>query len=137
MRKQHVRRLSPKQSAVNDFMEHCAAYLPRTCWADPCTSWFKQGTKDGQVVMWPGSRLAFFDLMQRVNWEDYEVEYWSGNRWGWLGNGFSSVEFDGETDITYYLDGEKPDSTDLASELDTLKGKLAKTHIGAGISNGA
>lgn len=130
MRKQHIRRLSPKQSAVDDFIDHCSAYLGRTCWADPCTSWFKQGTKDGPVVMWPGSRLAFMDLMQRPNFEDYEIEYWSGNRWGWLGNGFTTTEFDGVSDITYYLDGEKPTAEEIVSDLDRIKGDLAKAKIG-------
>ena len=104
MRKQHIRRLFPKESAVEDFMEHAALYMRRTAFSDPCTSWFKQGTKDGPVVMWPGSRLAFFDLMETPNFEDYDIEYWSKNRWGWLGNGFSTIEFDGKSDISYYLD---------------------------------
>ncbi|KIW95433.1 uncharacterized protein Z519_04017 [Cladophialophora bantiana CBS 173.52] len=104
MRKQHIRRLYPKETAIEDFMEHAALYMQRTCWSDPCTSWFKQGTTDGPIIMWPGSRLAFFDLMETPNFEDYEIEYWSKNRWGWLGNGFSTIEFDGKSDITYYLD---------------------------------
>lgn len=48
--------------------------------------------------------MAFFDLMQEPNYEDYEIEYWSGNRWGFLGNGFDTCEFDGKSDLTYYLD---------------------------------
>lgn len=54
MRTQHIRRLSPKSSAVEDFVEHADMFLKRTCWADPCPSWFKQGAKDGPIVMWPG-----------------------------------------------------------------------------------
>lgn len=104
MRKQHIRRLSPKQSAVDDFMEHAALYMSRTAFSDPCSSWFKLGSTDGPVIMWPGSRLAFFDLMETPNYEDYEIEYWSKNRWGWLGNGFTTTEFDGKSDISYYLD---------------------------------
>lgn len=103
MRRQHMRRVSPKLSAIKQFVEHAEKYLIRTCWADPCPSWFKQGQKDGPIVMWPGSRLAFMELMETVNWEDYEIEYWSGNRWGWLGSGFHLREFD-DSDITYYLD---------------------------------
>ncbi|KAI1918440.1 hypothetical protein LOZ65_004896 [Ophidiomyces ophidiicola] len=102
MRKEHIRRLSPKENAMKDFMEHASLYLQRTAWADPCSSWFKQGKKDGNIVMWPGSRLSFFDLLREPKYEDYEIEYWSGNRWGYLGNGFSTIEFDG-SDISYYL----------------------------------
>ncbi|OAP54334.1 hypothetical protein AYL99_11435 [Fonsecaea erecta] len=104
MRVQHIRRLSPKPQAVLDFSEHCRTFLPRTCWADPCTSWFKQGTKDGEIVMWPGSRLCFFEVMKQPAFEDYEIEYWSGNRWGYLGSGFTDYEFNGTKDNTWYLD---------------------------------
>ncbi|PGH09783.1 hypothetical protein GX51_00467 [Blastomyces parvus] len=102
MRKEHIRRLSPKESAVKDFSEHASVYLRRTCWADPCTSWFKQGRKVGNIVMWPGSRLAFFDLLERPKYEDYEIKYWSENRFGFLGNGFTTGEFDG-SDMSAYL----------------------------------
>lgn len=102
MRKEHIRRVSPKESAARDFCEHAFTYLRRTAWADPCSSWFKQGRKDGNVIMWPGSRLAFFNAMKEPHYEDYEIEYWSGNRWGFLGNGFATEEFDG-SDSSYYL----------------------------------
>ncbi|KAK3071307.1 hypothetical protein LTS18_014891, partial [Coniosporium uncinatum] len=105
MRREHIRRLAPKESVVRQFAEHTQLYLKRTAWADPCASWFKQGRKDGNVVMWPGSRLAFFDLMETPRYEDYEIEYWSGNRFGYLGSGFTTGEFDG-SDTTYYLDCE-------------------------------
>ncbi|KAM5447377.1 hypothetical protein McanCB49686_007674 [Microsporum canis] len=103
MRKEHIRRLSPKESAAAAFREHAKVYLRRTAWADPCSSWFKQGRKDGNIVMWPGSRLAFFDVMREPKFEDYEIEYWGGNRWGYLGSGFTTEEFDEESDISYYL----------------------------------
>ncbi|KAK7433305.1 hypothetical protein QQZ08_000244 [Neonectria magnoliae] len=38
MCEQHIRRVTPKDGVVSHFMEHCHAYLRRTCWADPCTS---------------------------------------------------------------------------------------------------
>lgn len=104
MRTQHVRRLSPKAKAVKDFAEHALTFLPRTCWADPCPSWFKQGTKNGPIVMWPGSRLSFFEVLHHPNFEDYDIEYWGNNRWTFLGNGFVDYEFTGSKDITWYLD---------------------------------
>ncbi|KAE8403645.1 FAD/NAD(P)-binding domain-containing protein [Aspergillus pseudonomiae] len=103
---QHIRRITPKDSAIAQFMEHCCAYLPRTCWADPCTSWFKQGRSDGPIVMWPGSRLAFFDVLSTPQWEDFDIEYHSGNRFGFLGSGFSHCEFSIEEQLTAYLNVE-------------------------------
>lgn len=110
MQKQHIRRIVPKQSAVDDFMDHAQTYLRRTTWSGPCTSWFKQGRPDGEPVMWPGSRLAFFALMEEVNWEDYDIKYWNKNRWAWLGSGFSTNEFDG-SETAYYLDLNWQDAT--------------------------
>lgn len=100
----HIKWLSPKPQAVQDFVEHVHTFMPRTCWSDPCSSWFKQGTTDGPIVMWPGSRLSFFEVLQKPNFEDYDIEYMSGNRWGFLGTGFVDFEFTGTRDLTWYLD---------------------------------
>lgn len=102
MRREHIRRLSPSVAATQAFGEHADLFLQRTAWAGPCRSWFKQGKMDGSVVMWPGSRLHYLDALEEPRFEDYEIEYFAGNRFGYLGNGFSSREFDG-SDITYYM----------------------------------
>lgn len=107
---QHIRRMVPRDSAIADFMEHCQTYLPRTCWADPCSSWFKQGRVDGPIAMWPGSRLAYLDVMRAPQWEDYDLEYESGNRFGFLGSGFCASEFEANGNITDYLDGGMMDA---------------------------
>ncbi|KAJ6445154.1 hypothetical protein O9K51_03558 [Purpureocillium lavendulum] len=101
---QHIRRIVPKDNVIEQFMDHCRAYLPRTCWADPCTSWFKQGRSDGPIVMWPGSRLAFFEVVGSPNWEDYDILYHSVNRFSFLGNGFAAYEFGEDCNTTRYLD---------------------------------
>lgn len=97
-----------KEEAVADFVQHRRAFLPRTAWSSPCRSWFKQGTVDGEIMMWPGSRIHFFETMKTPRWEDYNLTYTSTNRFGYLGNGFTVRESDGR-DLTWYLgllDGE-------------------------------
>lgn len=110
----HIRRMTPKKSIIDQFMEHCQAYLPRTCWADPCSSWFKQGRADGPIVMWPGSRIAFIEIMKEPHWEDYDIEYYSKNRFGFLGNGFHVSEFVPEGDITQYMNCDMNNAPPLA-----------------------
>ncbi|KAK7409356.1 hypothetical protein QQX98_008481 [Neonectria punicea] len=105
MCEQHIRRVTPKDAIVSHFIEHCRAYLRRTCWVDPYTSWFKQGKPDGPLVMWPGSRLAFFEAVKSPNFEDYNIAYWSSNRFGYLRSGFAWYEFGEDGDTTPYLDG--------------------------------
>lgn len=106
MYSQHIRCVTPKDHAVAQFMEHCRAYLPRVSWADPCTSWFKQGRKDGPMVMWPGSRLAFFEAVTAPQWEDFDIQYHGGNRFAFLGSGFAGYEYSEDGENTPYLDGD-------------------------------
>ena len=105
VRIEHIRRLSPKPEVVAQFGEHVQLYHKRTAWTDPCRSWFKQGTVDANPIVWPGSRLHYFDVLSTPKFEDFDIEYESGNRLGWLGNGFSTVEYGGG-DVSYYLDDQ-------------------------------
>lgn len=99
---ERVQSFEPTAEAVADFREHRQKFLPRTAWMSPCRSWFKQSTVDGEVMMWPGSRIHFFETMQKVRWEDYKIEYCSKNRFEYFGNGFATRETDGR-DLSYYL----------------------------------
>jgi len=108
MAMEHVTSFEPSEEAVADFAEHRRTFIPRTAWSSPCRSWFKQGTTDGEVMMWPGSRIHFFENMTRPRWEDYKLKNANRNRFRYLGNGFSAREFDGR-DLSWYLgllDGE-------------------------------
>ncbi|KAK0642619.1 putative sterigmatocystin biosynthesis monooxygenase stcW [Lasiodiplodia hormozganensis] len=99
---EYLTSFAPTEAAVADFAEHRRVFLPRTAWTSPCRSWFKQGTVDGEVMMWPGSRTHFFESMKAPRWEDYELKYADRNRFYYLGNGFAAREVDGR-DITWYL----------------------------------
>lgn len=102
MCEEEIASFAPKEEAVADFAEHRRKFLPRTAWTSPCRSWFKQGTVDGEPMMWPGSRIHFFRTVERPRWEDYELKYTTSNRFGYFGNGFAACENDG-TDLTWYL----------------------------------
>ncbi|KAF2221847.1 hypothetical protein BDZ85DRAFT_200705 [Elsinoe ampelina] len=99
---EHIRSISPKLDAARAFRQHADLFLRRTAWTSPCRSWFKQGRKDGQAAIYPGSRVHFFELLKDVRWEDFEIKYDHGNEFAFLGNGFDLRETDGR-DITHYL----------------------------------
>lgn len=99
---EHVTSFEPTAEAVADFAEHRRTFIPRTAWSSPCRSWFKQGTTDGEVMMWPGSRIHFFENMQRPRWEDYKLKTMNRNRFAYFGNGFAAREFNGQ-DLSFYL----------------------------------
>lgn len=41
------------------------------------------------------------ELIEHPRYEDYDIKYKSGNRWAFLGNGFSTRDYDGR-DITWF-----------------------------------
>ncbi|KAL2836227.1 putative dimethylaniline monooxygenase [Aspergillus pseudodeflectus] len=102
--RENIKSFYPKQEAVDDFRRHRELFLLRTAWSSPCRSWFKGGTVDGPILMWPGSRLHFFEALAEPRFEDYEWEYRLNNRFSYFGNGFSQREIDGDN-ITWYIDG--------------------------------
>ncbi|CAG8984286.1 hypothetical protein HYALB_00010711 [Hymenoscyphus albidus] len=101
--------LSPSSVALDDYYEHIEAFMPRTAWASTCRSWFKNGKETGPVTaLHPGSRIHWFVMLEKFRGEDFEFVYATkgnakkGNRFGYLGNGFSVRELGGG-DKTWYL----------------------------------
>lgn len=98
---ENIRSFTPKTEAVDDFIEHVNAYMPRTVWTEACRSWYKD--KTGRVVaLWPGSSLHFMEVMRYPRFDDFNIEY-NGNRFEWMGNGYSQTETDPDADWAYYI----------------------------------
>ncbi|KAI9820318.1 MAG: hypothetical protein M1827_005940 [Pycnora praestabilis] len=103
MQMENIKSLRPKMDVARQFYEHADLFLQRTAWTSPCNSWFKGGKKDGQLTIYPGSRLHFFQLLESPRYEDFDIRYLDKkNMFGFLGNGFATRESDGR-DITDYL----------------------------------
>lgn len=90
-------------AAQDDFNEHAQAFLATTVWAGPCTSWYKQGTKDGKITaVYSGSTYHFLKALKDPRWEDYNFTYLpasGGNRFHYLGNGLTLGEAKGCGDM--------------------------------------
>ncbi len=58
----------------------------------------------------PGSRIHFFHMLENFRGEDFDYVYDNptGNRFHYLGNGFSTKELDDTFDSTWYLDAALP-----------------------------
>ncbi|KIW84398.1 hypothetical protein Z517_03648 [Fonsecaea pedrosoi CBS 271.37] len=98
-----IKSVCVRTDAVRDFTQHCRVFLPRTVWAGPCRSWYKNGTAEGPITaLHPGSRIHWFHMMEIFRPEDYEYVYFSSNRFAFLGNGFSVREKC--SNPTWYLD---------------------------------
>ncbi|CAG5159383.1 uncharacterized protein ALTATR162_LOCUS5556 [Alternaria atra] len=114
---ENIKSLTPKLHPSLQFRQHADLFLQRTAWTSPCRSWFKQGKTDGQAAIWPGSRLHFLKMMEAPRYEDFEIEYWNGNMWAFMGNGFEVREFDGR-DITDYLGSLNEEGRDVQPDYD-------------------
>lgn len=85
-------------------MAHKNAYMKRTVWEFECRSWYKSGSISGKVTaLWPGSTLHYLEAIAEPRYEDWIFTYVGGNRFAYLGNGFSQTELDLTADWSYYL----------------------------------
>jgi len=114
---ENIKSFVPKENLATQFRQHADHYLKRTAWTGPCSSWFKQGKKEGQAAVWPGSRLHFLEIMKSPRFEDFDMEYLDENRFAFLGNGFEIREVDGR-DVTYYLGCLDEEGRDVQPEYD-------------------
>ncbi|OQV03592.1 hypothetical protein CLAIMM_08614 [Cladophialophora immunda] len=109
----NIHSFAPTKEAVDDFISFKDEFMKQTVWNDPCRSWYKSNQADAPVTaLWPGSTLHYIEAMSEVRWEDFRVRY-NGNRFAWLGNGYSQCEVDGTADWAYYI-REEDDSECLS-----------------------
>ncbi|KAJ2895266.1 FAD/NAD(P)-binding domain-containing protein [Zalerion maritima] len=93
---------APSEEAVGDFIAHKDRFMSKTVWADPCRSWYKPSADGPVVALWPGSTLHYIEALRELRMDDLEVKY-AGNRFAWLGNGYSQTELDETADWAYYI----------------------------------
>ncbi|CAK7228646.1 hypothetical protein SEUCBS140593_006984 [Sporothrix eucalyptigena] len=94
---------TPRRDAIADFAARTDVFMRDAIWAAGCRSWYKSHTVNGRVsALWPGSSMHFFEALAHPRHEDFDVVY-RGNRFDWLGNGFSQTECDRTADLAYYI----------------------------------
>lgn len=117
----------PKSEAVKEFIEFKDNFMKQTVWADPCRSWYKNSPDGPITALWPGSTLHYIEALQELRLEDWEVKY-VGNRYAWLGNGYSQTELDPTADWAYYIregDDDEPISRGRRRKLLTKSGTVS------------
>lgn len=98
-----IHSFTPKADAILDFAKRTDFFMRDSIWASGCRSWYKSHTINGRVsALWPGSSLHFFEALAHPRHDDFDVRY-KGNRFDWLGNGFSQTECDLTSDLAYYI----------------------------------
>jgi len=140
----NISSFAPKAEAVDDFLAYKDEYMKRTVWHDPCRSWYKSLGADGPVTaLWPGSTLHYIEALMELRLEDWEVKY-AGNRFAWLGNGYSQTEIDPTADWAFYIrerDDDEPISRlrklQLLNKSGTVAPSVGVNFTGAGNDNSA
>ncbi len=102
---ENIKSIVPKRSAVEAFCRYGDKIHEKLVWTGECVSWYKNGKKDGRVTaLFGGSAVLYKRLIEQIRAEDFEIEYWSSNPFSFLGNGFTAEEFDGESDLSWYIE---------------------------------
>ena len=131
----NIRTFAPTQEAVNDFIIHKDNFMKKSVWTDPCRSWYKNHPDGPITALWPGSTLHYIEALLELRIEDWDVKY-SGNRFSWLGNGYSQTELDPTADWAYYIrerDDDGPATTGGKRRLMSKSG-TAKSNEGVNIT---
>ena len=97
----NIGRVEPKRKCVEAFTNYCDEFFKRTVFAEECNSWYKtyepganrEEQKRGRVTaLWPGSSLQCIRTLSSVRWEDFELQDFDDNEFGWFGNGWTLSE---------------------------------------------
>lgn len=96
--------LVPKDTVTNAWLAHAVKWMDKTVWVEKCASSFKNGSSGKTVVsLHPGSRLHFFDLLEKPRYEDFE---WKSllkeplDMFAWLADGFTLAETTAGSDLS-------------------------------------
>lgn len=103
---QGIKSMAPSVKATEDFLAYADAFFPTTVMTESCSSWANGGRPGGRIHgLWPGSSCHMNFARREPRWEDWEYEYLSpsGNRFAYLGNGWTEKEMDEKADLTPYL----------------------------------
>ncbi|KAF8967752.1 hypothetical protein BDZ97DRAFT_1916690 [Flammula alnicola] len=97
---ENIHSFMPKFDAVEEFAEHRDKFMQGTVWNQNCGSWYK---KNGKVIVtWTGSTMHYLEAIAEPRFDDWDFKY-TGNRYAYLGNGYSQTEVDSGSDWAYYI----------------------------------
>ncbi|KAI1259174.1 FAD/NAD(P)-binding domain-containing protein [Xylariaceae sp. FL1019] len=95
--------MTPRSDVCDEFRDYVANAMEKLVWTDNCrNSHNNHSIGSRSPTNWPGSTLHYLEAIREPRWDDWEIKY-SGNRFSWMGNGVSQVEWDPTADLAYYI----------------------------------
>ncbi|GAB7353657.1 hypothetical protein MBLNU459_g4065t1 [Dothideomycetes sp. NU459] len=99
-----IKWIDAKQEAVEDFNTYGDEIMQTLVWSGGCRSWYKNHRVDGKVTaVWAGSAITYKEMIDTIRPEDFEIRYRSKNRFRFLGNGKSKLEYEPGADLAFYI----------------------------------
>lgn len=94
-----IKAYEPRKPAVCELQNHPHELIKRLAWPSACCSSFRNKKSDEPMAaIYPGSPLHFFEMLKNVRSEDYEITYWTQDRFQFMGNGYTGCEIDPDRD---------------------------------------
>jgi hypothetical protein len=59
-----IKSITPKPKVIEQYAEHMRLLIKRYVWDNPCRSWMKGGTIDGEPMSYAGTRAQAYDPWQ-------------------------------------------------------------------------
>lgn len=105
MATEDIKEITPKQEKVDDFIRYTDQIHKTLVWSGACRSWYKRGRADGRITaLFGGSAQVFNRMLSEIRGEDFNVTYNTANSYRFMGNGFTELEFDKNTDLSWYVE---------------------------------
>lgn len=100
----HNRFIDPKPEVVEEFNTYADEIMQTLVWTGGCRSWYKNHRIDGRVTaVWGGSAITYHDMIKQLRSEDFEINYRSRNRFRFMGNGKTNIEYTPGSDLAFYI----------------------------------
>ena len=131
---ENIHSFSPKMEVVEEFIAHKDQFMKSTIWDHDCHSWYKNNSSGKIIALWPGSTMHYIHSLEEPRYEDWNFTY-KGNRFAFLGNGFSQTECDKTADRAYYLrnhDDSPYISRGKRRKAVTFSGTMTNSDLGTG-----
>lgn len=95
MAREDIRWVDVRPEVVDEMNAYGDEVMQTLVWSGGCQSWYKNHRVDGKVTaVWPGSVLGYMEMIREIRPEDFEIRYRTKNRFRFMGNGRTQMEYD-------------------------------------------
>ncbi|KAH8754193.1 hypothetical protein F5883DRAFT_574049 [Diaporthe sp. PMI_573] len=103
--KEDIKFIEPRPEVVEELNTYADEIMRTLVWSHGTRSWYKNHRVNGRVTaVWAGSGISYYKMIKDLRPEDFEIVYRTKNRFRFMGNGRTRVEFTNDADLAFYMD---------------------------------